>query len=359
MKKKYLLLVANIMLASTLFSQKFNFEKLGISYVNLPEVRLSEDISTYNSLIALDGSGRNYNYMGSNFTEKITLPGFERNTDDYDIEIALYLSDLTEVEKTRERREYKRKKKDQEYIEYSYFYKVKLTFPSKVKVRTYDGSVILESEISGSDSKHIVYTDEFSSQTKLVQYWRDNRINFFRDEEAKLIEEYINTVNNKVISKIGYPTHYATEKIGIVMSNKKYPHDYSDFQKAYNLISQGFRGRDPKILDSGNDFMKQAISIWEEILLESDLVTKRSKIGERPTLVCHLNCAAAYLWMWDFEKADFHISEAERLKGMSDKGKVKDLRKMLTYQVNRHNIHPKLDWRKKNNPPSRNEYFII
>ncbi|PCJ25840.1 MAG: hypothetical protein COA97_07105 [Flavobacteriales bacterium] len=87
--------------------------------------------------------------------------------------------------------------------------------------------------------------------------------------------------------------------------------DYSDLERAASVAKDGY-GVVKNNVESkdGQSKLKQAASMWEKALTESNPSDKGARINRKVTLHISENLATAYLYMMEFEKAKNVISKA-------------------------------------------------
>ncbi len=297
-------------------AQKVVNEKARIAYTHLPSVGLADDIGTYRVFLALSGS----QYKGILDAEQVAygvnLPGFEKVNENYDLELSLWLSNFTVVEKEPKTltRTHKNKKTGVVTTTYTYYYSISARFPAWIRARTYDGQQVWQKDISTTKQLYSETTKEFNTVRDRDVYWRNNSENFLRDMQNDLINGYISSAN-KLLADLAFRPLYYDLSFARVEPKKKSSFSYESFDEAWEITQAAIQERDRSDINTGNDKFAQAIKLWrsEAERLEPD--NKKARINQKVASSAYLNCALACIWINKFELAEEYLALANGLKG--------------------------------------------
>lgn len=297
-------------------AQKIVNQKSAIAYTRLPAVSMPADIGTYKPFLALTGS----QYKGMIDAEQVAyglnLEGFEKVTENYDLEITLSLASFSIVEKEPKTidRSYKDKKTGQTVTRYTYSYTVSVRLPAWIKARTYDGQAVWQKDISSTKKVYSESTKEFETSRDRDNYWRANQEIFLKGVQNDLINDFIASGNNH-LSELAYrPLNYAIS-FTRVEPKKKSEHTYELFDQAWKLAKQAIAERDRTDISTGNAKFAEAIKLWRSEAERLDPDDKRARINQKVASTAYLNCALACIWINKFDLAEEYLSLASQLKG--------------------------------------------
>lgn len=303
------------------FCQKTDFLNLEINHIWLPEDFLPYDISTYRSFVT-PKKGHQLNIeISEELQNRIDLYSFKRKKEDYDLEVALILDSLNVLE-----------------LKHSShaFYRM----PAKLRVRDYSNKIYLDTIITIKDRYEYLDVEDAKTHQEQVAKWNKYKRILYASWEGTLISEYIQIANHILEKKYSYRPYTAKHGIGIPKNDRKSSFDYSDYEKAFELIRLGFGERDPKDLNTGQDNILQAIKIWESKISLSQEDKVKNGIDKKIMYLNHLNCAVGYLWLPDFEKATENINLANEYKGTLSGGGYVNTRNSIEIFKKTFNQHP-------------------
>lgn len=310
--------ISILLLCPTLQAQKSQFEKVNVSYMQLPLIKVPNDHQTYRGFISIGPSETHYNLIGQGYADRISIPGFTYQATDYDLEVNLKLGGFVVVETTPQTHKHERKKKDGSIeTTYTFDYYVTYRLPASMAVRGYDGTQYMAREIASAKTEFATRTKSFNKSADRDTYWRNNRLNFLKDLEQGKITDYIQQTNSLLAANMGYVPKAYTAKIFYPENSRKTSHDYSSFQEALSLIKQGFAARNPTDTTSGNQQIREAIAIWQAELATVDYDNKKVRLDEKMAKKIMTTLATAYTFLYQFDPALDLLADAHSLKGMN------------------------------------------
>lgn len=216
-----------------------------------------------------------------------------------------------------------------------YEFYAKYEMPASVTIEVPGQGIIVNENINlGQRSKLI---DKFDSEYSF-QYWRiDNYNQYWKTLQEQEINSILVTINNIINDKCGFPSkQYATE---IYTVKKHKGQNYNDLIDAYTKAKSGYDLIYKDISKSeAKSKLKQACSIWEKALQESDMNDSKARINDKVTALIYVNLAEAYMWMDDWSTADNYIQKAKIISVAAGKYKreAEDVESIMNYLKERH-----------------------
>lgn len=216
-----------------------------------------------------------------------------------------------------------------------YEYYAKYEMPAVLTVEVPGQGIIINENINfGQQSKLInKYDSEYS-----FQYWRiDNYNQYWVTLQQQELTSILSSINNIINEKCGFPTKsYATE----VYTIKKHKgQNYNDLIDAYTKAKSGYDliYKDVSKSDAISK-LKQACSIWEKALEESDMNDNKARINDKVTALIYVNLAEAYMWMNEWAQADNYIQKAKIISVAAGKYKreAEDVEQFMKYLKDRY-----------------------
>ncbi|MFM9836990.1 MAG: hypothetical protein ACKVOQ_01930 [Cyclobacteriaceae bacterium] len=322
-------------------AQKIDYERVAINYTQLPYKALPEGFTTYQTFIAPIGETKILVKLTEGLTNSIILHGLKRETENYDLEIALLLDDMkiTDLKhgfNSVASKDFDNKPTTKLQGTFSFQY----TFPAILRLRSYNGITLLDTIISPKQPFTKSEIGNFTNEDEWNKFWDRKKkafLAFYQEEQIKI---YINEVNSILDSRYAYTNKIAEHKIAIPRNDRKTNFDYKSYQQAFDQVKSGFEKRQPTDILTGKDDILAAIQIWEDELKQAQPDNKDAKVDRKVSYATHLNCAVAYLWIFDFVKAQDHFEKADSYKSTFSGGDFKGLERTIRNQVKRHSQHP-------------------
>lgn len=237
------------------------------------------------------------------------LEGFSQaNEGDLKIEVTMFGYEEEEpkliTEKGSEYRSNGKGKGGQTVTVYTYYITHKYRHPISLKVTNKNGKVLVD-EIFPEISE---WTEYKTNKTKERPGFSGPRMteeaqNAIVEKNMKIIQEYIN--NN-----FGYPVKDRKTEIYYIKDKKV---DYSDYQIAYETIYAAYNQYYDEN-DASLEKIKQAISIWEKAMKESNPSDKKARIDNDVTYATLVSLAEAKMWIGEYVEAEGYLNKTVSLK---------------------------------------------
>jgi hypothetical protein len=182
----------------------------------------------------------------------------------------------------------------------TYWYELQYKHPIGLKVELPDGQTIMDETLE----KVGKYTTVKSNSSK-GNYPTFNEEAFTANLQSKIVEENMKIINDYLNNKYGFSRIKRTSVIYRVEPKK---FTYDDFQQAYESAVAGY-GLLATDFKNANLKINAAIELWEKALTEFNPNEKKVRIDEDVARAAHFDLAEAYLWTYNFEKADADLSK--------------------------------------------------
>ncbi|MEE4196367.1 MAG: hypothetical protein V2I54_01875 [Bacteroidales bacterium] len=243
-------------------------------------------------------------YDPETVSAKISLDGYETGENsDLGVLISMNGFDYLVEEIVEE------EKKD-DVVKKEYKYKISYRHPMEVKLvnRSTDEEIFYSDMPAFNDYK-TTKTRGFSSKYALQNYWKDNNLSVLSKLDEQIKNENLKELDKFLDNQFGYTTLKRTAEIGMVKPRK---YDYDEYTSAFENIFMGYS----YLLDNAEEarqYIQEAVNLWEAALKESDPDDRKARIDNKVTAITHLNCAQAYVWLNDFQKAKIHLMKLKML----------------------------------------------
>lgn len=182
-------------------------------------------------------------------------------------------------------------------------------------------------------------TAKFSTRIEAEQNLHSD--NFINPLEDAVVQKSMKYIQAQLNDKFGY-TKQKRNTMLRTYSLKKVV--YPEYQEAYNAAVEAY----PKIEDLSKKAdvlagLNKAITAWENALTQSNPNDKKARINKKVTISTHYMLAEAYLWIENFEKAEYHLAKMDDLDaGGPEKKWAKELKILLNDQKFRIGAYNKL-----------------
>ncbi len=327
MKKISLLVaVAAFIFSSISHAQKIDRETIGTYEYTQPPINTAlVPYSTYK----VEGKGMNADaYRRDIIVNQTYLNGFEKlgEGSDADLRVVVEEYPVTYTESEREEKTNKTKVDGVEKSYKTYWYTCSASYKYVMKVFAKSGEKIYQKEVSGSEA---ISGSENKNTSEAYKSFKATKGKYHKDITSNKINSLVSTVNDQV----GFPKKSASLRTGTVKAKK---FKYDDFYKGFDELKKGFEAvkDNEENIEAASASLNEAISVFEEVLKESDIDNKKARVNENVTMLCYANIGISYFLMKDYAKAAEYSTKATELAKMfgcnaSIKSKSEDLIKRV------------------------------
>lgn len=181
-------------------------------------------------------------------------------------------------------------------------------------IKDAQGNILKADEIADSPET----TSKFGH--KKCEYWVEKELKkdwgekseTFKASEAKKAENIIFNKARKSTERSVLPRYLYTEFNVYGAKGKDY--DYSDLENAMKKAMTAYESIAEKGLNENDSkSLREAITVWEKELESLNLEDKKSRISRSIGKGLHENCARAYAYLFEYEKAHRHAREFKKL----------------------------------------------
>ena len=199
----------------------------------------------------------------------------------------------------------------------TYYYEVPVTYPESYLVaKNPSGKIVYASEVSKIKkdvAKFGFNKCEYWVSDKLKKDWSSKGASFKFSENKK----YESGIYKKAISeaKANVYLSYIAQEFKVYGAKGK-NFDYVDLETALEKAQMAYKNI-AKAGPNQNDFnlLQECISVWEKELADTDTEDKKARINKNIAKGLHENCARAYFYMYNFDKASQHGNSFKKLFG--------------------------------------------
>jgi hypothetical protein len=228
-------------------AQKIDYGRVAINYTQLPYKALPEGFTTYQTFIAPIGETKILVKLTEGLTNSIILHGLKRETENYDLEIALLLDDmkitgLKHGFNTAASKDFDNKATTKFQGAFSFQY----TFPAIFRLRSYSGITLLDTIIPPKQPFAKSEIGNFTNEDEWNKYWDRKKSAFLAFYQEEQIKIYINEVNKILDNRYAYTSKIAEHKIAVPRNDRKTDFDYKSYQLAFDKVKVGFEKRQPE-----------------------------------------------------------------------------------------------------------------
>jgi hypothetical protein len=203
---------------------------------------------------------------------------------------------------------------------YRYYFDVYFVYKISYQVFDGNGNLIRESIVYGTDKPQYKSTMAFPNQYELENWWsyQLNRNQFYVGCDNESYQQALTMANRQLNSELGFTT--INEKIEVANFKDA---AYADLQAAFGNASMGYNYL---VSDKtkAKDYISQAIIGWEGALSESNMTEKHARINEHVTISLYINLAIAYTYAENWDKANFYIIKLKSLGKEEYKKKIEE-----------------------------------
>lgn len=199
----------------------------------------------------------------------------------------------------------------------TYYYEIPYNKPeSYVVAKSTDGTVVYASKASEVKSDIIKFgfdKCEYWVSDKMKKDYQSKGSSFKNSEHKKYEDEVYKTAIES--AKANVYLSYLPEEFE-VFSAKGKAYDYTDLDNALDKALAAYASIEKNGLNKSDlDRLTEAIAIWEKELETLDTEDKKARITSDIGKGLHENCARAYLYLYEFDKALIHARKFMELYG--------------------------------------------
>ena len=334
----FCLLIVMLVYSTSIYSQKAEKQALRVTYIQLPLTPLPDGIKSYTARIhpgemsfkfihlnkpvayVETGTSNNYGSIEKAEADFLLLPGYERLASNGDLKIDVYLKKLTSKDKIMKTgtgqfaEDGKMLEKTYYYYEfdYSYYAAVVITGPSNDTIydKVFRNNVNKLAYYGQSTQEpREGFGSSYLSPQELEASFQER---FMLKQEVEWTRESLLEIKQYLFNNLGMPLVYAD--FDIISGKGKL--NYADLDTAVVRMKKAF---DEITLHKGDvvtaeQYLKDAITIWEKALAESDPSNNKARINDDITAGLQYNIAVANIWMRKLDSAKEWLKKASTIK---------------------------------------------
>lgn len=217
-----------------------------------------------------------------------------------------------------------------------YYYSVQYEMPIGLKIESPSKGVVLQTILmAGLQTQDL---NNYASKYEYELWLLDNRDKMWEDIQLAARKQIAANVNSELNEKCGYPIKSRGTEVFTVKKFKD--HDYNDVYAAYQSAQAGYlMVGNSKDASAPKAKLNEAIKQWETILQESNISDSKSRINDKVTALLYANLAEAYLWLNNFDKAEYYINMAINAGTFKFKNHAQGLQGLLNDRRMRYNAN--------------------
>ena len=256
----------------------------------------------------VEGLGMNADaYRRDIIVSQTDLNGFEKlgEGSDADLRIVVEEYPVTYTDAEKEEKTNKTKVDGVEKTYKTYYYNCSASYKYVMKVFAKSGEILYQKDLSGSET---ISGPENRNTSEAYKGFKAQKSKYHKDITTNKVSALVGTVNNQV----GFPKKTASLRTGTVKAKK---HNYDDFFKAFDLVKKGYEAvkTDEENIEAAATSLNEAISIFGEVLKESDIENKKARVNKNVTMLCHANIGICYFLMKDYTQAAETLAKATEI----------------------------------------------
>lgn len=201
----------------------------------------------------------------------------------------------------------------------NFSYNVTANYVVKYEVFDAINSMVRQDVISGSNNSMTKTTKTFLTQWELESYWNTltNKNAFLNQMDNDLHNLAVSATNNQLDSEFGFPTKERKIDLATFEDTKEFT--YAELRQAFSDASMGFNYM---VTDKNKafEYLRKSIAVWEKVVAEANPEDKKARINENIQQALWINIAKAYFFLEDWDKTNEYIV---RLKAADKSGNVK------------------------------------
>jgi len=219
----------------------------------------------------------------------------------------------------------------------SYYFEIPYTHPeSYIIAKSTDGSIVYAEKASKSEANHLKFGwDETMKQPK-CEYFKSDKLKkdfaskgtSFKSKAHSKHEGYVFTKALEEATANVYLSYFKEEFQVYGAKGKAF--DYTDIEGAFEKAMAAYKSIKKNGLNTADiNKLKEAIVVWEKELETADLENKKARISPEIAKGLHENCARAYAYMFEFDKAKEHGKTFLKLFGNFSNNRSKAMKSKL------------------------------
>ncbi len=325
------LLVVLVLFSLTGSAQRVRFSTIRFKYFHLPLYPLDQRYETFQSIlnIVLPDDTREADKLVSQY---LKIPGYQKTTTNPDLQIVATFGDFSIAEKKLQSDDVFNVNEGKNMT--GYLYRITCEYPINLKVLSASGEEVCNIEII-PDGKNMQFDFgkwEYSREALDSKFESEGQ-QLLLEKQNKCITEALSEIRDLLNSYYGMGTE--NERIRIA-SGKDRKYDYSDLDEAIMFVEKAME-ENVNLLEENETRtgeLNKAIKIW--LARTGKDQASRKKEGTSPE-ICQMlwyNCAIAYLWNGEFDRAKEVLASAKNENpGNSSQNQmrlIEDLEKQIT-----------------------------
>ena len=200
----------------------------------------------------------------------------------------------------------------------TYYYEIPYRMPSGVMViRDGNGELLHAAKIDGFDSYERFGHNKcrYWVQKNLEDDFTERALSDLREKAGQGVRE---SFQNRTAALIDDALFFnvVEEKVPVYTFKDKV-RDYTDLNNAASLARTGYDAIRKSGAEAGRNDLQQAISIWEQALVESNVNDKTARINRKVTVKLQESIGAAWITLGDPARAVTHLQKASRASSMT------------------------------------------
>jgi hypothetical protein len=201
----------------------------------------------------------------------------------------------------------------------NYAYNVTASYIVRYEVYDAANSMVRQETVTATNSPTTKTTKAFLNQWELEAYWNNltNKNAFLVQMDDELHRMALNATNTQLDSELGFPLKEMKIDLATFDDTKKFT--YPELRQAFADASMGFNYMS-KDKNKSFEYLRKAIAVWEKEVATANPNDKKARINENIQQALWINLAKAYFFLEDWEKTNNYIV---RLKAADKSGSVR------------------------------------
>jgi hypothetical protein len=322
MLKRIITILAALFSLFNVLAQRPDWEKMPISYLQLPSMPVVPMANKYQFNVVF---GNSDNYNNNNYYPQqrdvqavsgaLQLNGCQQVANSPQFKLQINIAGFSVVNQQMRTTNVT---SPSGAIQYRFYFDVFYVFKISYQVFDGNGNQVRSGVINGSDSPQYKSTMSFPNQYELENWWSYpmNRNQFLLSCDNDSYQQAMFRANQQLNSELGFTI--INEKLEV--ANLK-GSEYADLQAAFGNAGMGYNYL---VTDKTKaiDYLNQATQGWEGALSEFNGTDKNARINEHIAVGLYANLALAYCYAENWDKSNFYIAKLKSLEKEEYKKKV-------------------------------------
>ncbi len=338
LKLTFYFLSVLLLYSNSIYSQKAEKHDLRVTYIQLPLTPLPDGIKSYTARIhpgemsfkfihlnkpiayVETGTSNNYGSVEKAEADFLILPGYERLASNGDLKIDVYLKKLTARNKIMKTGTGQFAEDGKMLAKTYYYYEFDYSYYAAFVITGSSNDTIYEKVFRNNVNKLAYYGESskdpregfgssYLSPQELEASFQER---FMMKQEVEWTQDALLEIKKYLFNYLGKPSVYAD--FDIISGKGKL--NYSDLDTAVVRMKKAF---DEITIHRGDvataeQYLKDAIAIWEKALTESDPSNNKARINDDITAGIQYNIAVASIWMRKPDLAKEWLRKASTIK---------------------------------------------